>query len=231
MKFRHASLEKTYGFASHQRALKRPKRGAAHNGASQTLSGEPPGPMSDIPTKRLARSDRDLLIAHYRRLSSKDRRLRFGGPLSDSALIGYVERIDFDRDAVYGVYAPDLTLSGAAHVAATGESAEFGVSVLDEYRGRGVGSALFERAGIWARNHGIRTLFMHCLSENAVMMHIATKFGMRIVNSSGEADAYLELAPSTASTVVAELIHDRVALFDHALKTWRAATQRLWGAA
>jgi GNAT superfamily N-acetyltransferase len=184
------------------------------------------GPI--IATKRLSSINRRALVAHFRALSNEDRRLRFGAGLSDSALTAYVGRIEFGRDAVYGVYSNDLTLSGVAHVASGDDTAELGVSVLDGYRRHGIGSALFERAGIWACNHGARILFTHCLSENAVMMHIAKKSRMQIVSSSGEADAYLKLAPASVSTVTGEMLHDGTAVFDHALKSYVMATQRLW---
>ena len=39
-------------------------------------------------------------------------------PLNDFALSGYVARIDFERDALFGVTADDLHLIGAAHLGA-----------------------------------------------------------------------------------------------------------------
>jgi GNAT superfamily N-acetyltransferase len=139
-----------------------------------------------------------------------------------------VRGIDFLHDAVYGLYADDLVLSGVAHVIATGETAEFGLSVLEPYRRQGCGTALLERASTWARNHGVKILYTHCLTENAVMMHMAGKLRMRIVIDSGEADAYLSLSPGTVATATEEMMEDGVAMFDHALKTYAAVTQRLW---
>ncbi|MDR1279802.1 MAG: tRNA (adenosine(37)-N6)-threonylcarbamoyltransferase complex ATPase subunit type 1 TsaE, partial [Opitutaceae bacterium] len=40
-------------------------------------------------------------------------------------------------------------------------------------RGLGIGSKLFERAAIRSRNTQVTTLYIHCLSRNATMMHIA----------------------------------------------------------
>jgi GNAT superfamily N-acetyltransferase len=180
-----------------------------------------------IPVRQLDRTHRAAITAHLLTLAREDRRLRFGATLDDAAVRGYVERIDFERDAVFGVFADDLSLAGVAHVASAGAAAEFGVSVVPDVRGRGVGSALFARAGVHARTHHVRELYMHCLLENRTMMHIARKSGMRIVAESGEADAWLALPPAGIATVTEEFMAERIGLFDFALKQQRESARRL----
>jgi GNAT superfamily N-acetyltransferase len=180
-----------------------------------------------IPVRQLDRTHRPASVTHLLALDREDRRLRFGATLDDEALAGYVAGIDFERDAVFGVFTDDLALAGAAHVAAGGPSAEFGVSVVPTARGRGIGSALFARANLYARTHHIRAMFMHCLLENRTMMHIARKGGMRIVAESGEADAWLALPPAGVATVTEEFVSDRIGLFDFALKQGRESARRL----
>jgi hypothetical protein len=68
---------------------------------------------------------------------------------------------------------------------------------------------------------------MHCLSENSAMMRLAQRQGMRIVLASGEADAWLELAPADASSYFGEVFEQRVALFDYALKRQADAARRI----
>ena len=152
---------------------------------------------------------RAALLRHFLALDANDRRLRFGTPMGATALRTYVARIDFERDAVFGIFDEDLELVGVAHLARASEHAELGVSVLR------------------ARNWGMRTLYMHCLRENETMMYIARKQGMRIVTEQGEADAWLALAPADASTHFGEVFAQRVALFDYALKTQLAGARRL----
>jgi len=170
------------------------------------------------PTTRLHSADRGAVAAHLLALSSGDRRLRFGGPSSDDTVRDYVARIDFDRDAVFGFLAEDLSLGGAAHVAIVDGVAELGVSVLAAHRRRGIGSALVQRASDFARNHSIRTLLARCLTENAAMMHIARKSGMKIVTGRGAAEAHLQLPPPDARTIAADLLQECLALFDSNLK-------------
>jgi GNAT superfamily N-acetyltransferase len=176
----------------------------------------------DIHIRQLSPFDRGALEAHFLALDAEDRRLRFGAPLKDDGVRAYVARIDFARDAVFGVHDDALHLIGAAHVARSNQHAELGVSVLRAHRGRGVGGALLARAHMRARNWGVRELFMHCLTENDAMMRLAHRQRMRIVVDSGEADAWLKLPPADASSHFGEVFAERVALFDYALKQGRS---------
>ena len=180
-----------------------------------------------VPVKRLSGADRAALVAHFVQLGDEDRRLRFGSARGDDSLREYVESLDFDRDAVFGVFDDELALAGVAHVAISPESAELGVSVLPGARKRGIGTALFERANLFARTRYIRTMFTHCLTENRSMMRLARKAGMVIVTEAGEADARLELRPAGMTTIAREMMADRVALLDYAMKAQLTAARRL----
>jgi GNAT superfamily N-acetyltransferase len=177
-----------------------------------------------IIVRELSRFDYAVLEAHFLALDNADRRLRFGIPLGDASVRAYVARIHFVKDAVFGVSGDELSLLGVAHLARAADHAELGVSVLPGRRGLGIGAALLERAHLRARNWGLRTLFMHCLSQNGAMMHLARKQGMAIVTAQGEADATLALAPADASSHFGEVFAQRVALFDLALKMLTAGT-------
>ena len=184
-----------------------------------------------IVTRELGRQERPKLAVHLRALDAEDRRLRFGLPVSDETIREYVERIDFGRDVLFGVFDDELNLAGAAHLARAEGHAELGVSVLPAHRGRGIGGALLERAHTHARNWGIGTLFMHCLTENAAMMHLARKQGMRIAAASGEADAHLALPPASPASIAQAMLAERVGLFDYALKSQFDAARRLLASA
>jgi GNAT superfamily N-acetyltransferase len=176
----------------------------------------------NILVRELSRLDRASLAPHFLALQGEDRRLRFGAPLHDASVRAYVARINFERDAVFGVHDDALNVVGAAHLARAQGHAELGVSVLAPYRNGGIGAALLGRAHMRARNWGLRALFMHCLTENGAMMHLARKRQMRIVLEAGEADAWLELPPADAGSHFGEVFAERVALFDYALKQGRS---------
>jgi GNAT superfamily N-acetyltransferase len=175
--------------------------------------------------RQLTTADRERLVRHFVALGDDDRVLRFGQYASDHMIENYVRGMDFTNDVVFGVFDTALTLVGVGHLAYLpereadrGRTAEFGLSVLESARGTGVGSALFARAGIRCRNSGVTTLYMHCLTHNATMMHIAGKAGMDIRRDYGEADAYLELPPADSSTILGEMFEEQAAVFDYALK-------------
>lgn len=195
-----------------------------------------------VRVKELSERDRRRLLMHFLDLDENDRLLRFGSPLPDELITKYVQRMDFNRDTVFGVYDSKFKLVGVGHLAfaprealpavatATAKErvAEFGVSVSDSARGMGVGSKLFERAAIHCRNGDVDTLYMHCLASNQTMIHIAQKAGMEIFRDHGEADAYLKLMPASPGSVLKEAVQEQVASFDYAIKAnTRAANKWL----
>jgi len=180
------------------------------------------------PIKELGEGERPLYQAHLLSLGEQDRYLRFGSPLSDTAIERYVAQIDFATNTLFGVFDDTLELAATGHFAPIpdrsdeGEehnrAAEFGLSVNANARGKGLGTALFLRAAAHARNLGIGMLFMHCLSENRAMMRIARKAGMEIQQTHGEADAYLTLQPGDMASAIEEGVQRQIALFDFAVK-------------
>ncbi|MFL9944013.1 GNAT family N-acetyltransferase [Paraburkholderia graminis] len=182
--------------------------------------------------RELTAVDRERLLTHFLALDEDDRLLRFGQVVPDHVIENYVRAIDFKSDTVFGVFDDQLQLTGVGHLAylpAEGDkrTAEFGVSVLESVRGQGIGSRLFERAAIRSRNTHVTALYMHCLSRNSTMMHIAKKAGMKIEYAYGEADAYLTLPPADQTSIITEMLQEQAAVFDYALKRQARRTSRL----
>ena len=169
--------------------------------------------------KQLSGRERRKLTAHFLSLPPEDIYLRFGHALSAAAKSDYVEYIDFERDAVFGVYGNNLELIGVAHLAPTGETAELGISVLRGHRGRGVGAAIFSRAIAHARNLNLDSFFVHFLAENLVMRRLARKLGLISVTRGADSDASIALPPGNAGTLWSEWLDDAIALYDYSLKS------------
>ena len=207
--------------------------------------GRPAGrkPRRAVRVKQLEERDRRRMLRHFLALDDSDRLLRFGTVLPDEQVEAYVARIDLTRDAVYGVHNRVFRLVAVGHLAfapkekipAAGAAttkdrvAEFGVSVSSSARALGIGSKLFERAAIHCRNSDVDTLYMHCLSSNQTMMHIAKKAGMEIQRDHGEADAYLRLPPASPGTMLQEAIEEQVATLDYNLKANKRFAEKLFG--
>lgn len=199
-----------------------------------------------IRVRALSERDRRPVLDHFLALDEHERLMRFGSVLPDERVTRYVQRLDFNRDAVFGVYDDSLVLLGVGHLAfapreafpqlgqVTSKSrvAEFGMSVLARGRGIGIGSRLFERAAARCRNEGVDALYVHCLASSRIMMHIARKAGMEIHREHGEADAFLTLPPAGARSALKEAVEEQLASFDYSSKvhkaafTWRAGVPR-----
>lgn len=175
--------------------------------------------VKTVPVLQLSEANREAMKRHFLALDAEDLRLRFEHVISEVTLMKYVDAIDFGRDAVFGVFDDALELAGVAHLGLRDEVAEFGVSVVPGHRGEGIGTALYRRAYEYSRNHRIDTLFVHCLKENAAMMHIARKAGMEIVLDAAEVEAHLRVPPGDPVSYTEEFLDDRVGLFDLALKS------------
>ena len=161
-----------------------------------------------VAIERLDEGIRAGLSAHFLALPARDLCLRFGRALAPGVILAYVDRIDFDRDAVFGVRDERRGLIGVAHVAFEDDLAEVGLSVLPEHRSRGIASALFERASAHVRNRSVRKLVMRYLWTNAPIMRIAQRFGMKVVANAGEADARLVLPPPSLASRAGEILAD-----------------------
>src|SRR6218665_2498040 len=97
--------------------------------------------------------------------------------------------------------------------------AEFGVSVLPSARGRGLGTQLFGRAVMHARNEGVRMVFIHALSDNQAMLKIARNAGASVRRDGAQSEAYLQIPPANLDTRMAEIVEQQFAEFDYQYKT------------
>ncbi len=193
--------------------------GAAGNAHPESRVAGDPGAGPAVIHKLVA-FQRRRIADHLMRLSTADRRLRFGMCLSDEAVRRYVERIDFVRDEVFGIFGDGLTLIAVAHLAfdPAHACAEIGLSVDRDCRGRGYGHALLQHGRLHAIGRGCRTLYMHFLSENGAIRHLAAKAGLRVVMAQGEADAMLVLPDRRHDDMAREPARERVALADCRLR-------------
>jgi len=132
---------------------------------AMTPNQSPTMEKQNIRVKELSERDRRRLLMHFLALGDDDRLLRFGGVLPNELITRYVQKLDFARDTIFGVFNDNLELVGVGHLAFAPREAvpvirdatlkariaEFGVSVSASARGIGIGSRLFERAAIHCR--------------------------------------------------------------------------------
>lgn len=187
------------------------------------LEQDADGSTTWVPIRPLAPRHKPKILAHLLQLSEQDRYLRFGYAANDEQIARYVEQINFERDEVFGIFNRRLELAAMAHLAYSVDPkwstcAEFGVSVTAHYRGRKLGSRLFDRAVYQARNQGVHMLFIHALSENAAMLRIARNAGARVEREGSESEAYLSLPQATLDTHLTAMVEDQIAEVDYRIK-------------
>jgi GNAT superfamily N-acetyltransferase len=140
-------------------------------------------------------ANREAIARHLLALDADDRYRRFGQIVDDAVILRHVARIDFRRDvvlvAVGAAGGIDVEVLGLAHVALDPPVAEFGLSVLAGWRGRGFGRRLFIGA-IWASTAaGVDSV--SCVAGNPAVLDMARAAGLGIRLSSGEPRATLSL--------------------------------------
>ncbi len=176
------------------------------------------------PVRTLGSRHRERVAAHLLALDDEDRQRRFGHLASDERIRHYAQQIDFERDQVFGVFDRRLRLVAMVHLAfeaaaaAVEDAVEFGISVLPQARGRGLGSLLFEHAATHARNRGRSTMLIHLARDNAAMLAIVRRAGAVLSYDGHEALARLALPADTLGSQIAELLSHQAAEFDYRLK-------------
>ena len=169
--------------------------------------------------RKLNKLDIEKVIDHLVSLQGEERRLRFGGVVTDDYIKSYVEKsFEDDVSQWFGCDSHNEVVA-ACHVAIYNSDAELGCSVSKEFRGQGLAQQMFDRAIVYLRAKGITDVYMHCLSENQVMKHIATKNDMAVVSCCGETDAHVEVAPATPITYYRDSVLDRIAIYDMLIRS------------
>ena len=184
----------------------------------------PRDPAAIVPIRAIGARYREQIAQHLLALSERDRYLRFGYAASDEQIRRYADGLNFERDRLFGIFNRKLELIAVAHLAYPTDMsqagfAEFGVSVAGHTRGRGYGTRLFERAAIHAVNDGVKTLYIHALSENTAMLRIARNAGAEVERSGSESEAHLKLPEASFRSRLDELLSDQVGQMDYLLKT------------
>jgi GNAT superfamily N-acetyltransferase len=163
------------------------------------------------------------IARHLYGLNLHDRYLRFGYAATDEQIGRYVEGMNFVRDEIYGVFNRRLELVAMAHLAFSidpqwSTCAEFGVSVLFQSRGKGLGGKLFDHAVVHARNEAVHMLFIHALSENSAMLRIAKSAGARVERDGSESEAYLQLPAANLDSQVTQIVNEQMSEVDYQVK-------------
>jgi RimJ/RimL family protein N-acetyltransferase len=144
--------------------------------------------------------DKPALAGFFRRLSEESRRRRFLAPKPKLSAreLAFLTEVDHDRHVALVALDREGAIVGVARYAAwpdRPDRAEIAFAVVDEWHGRGLGSALADRLVDHARRSGLTALTASTLNENAAAHALLRRLGFTHVrSSSGVADYELALA-------------------------------------
>ena len=179
-----------------------------------------------IPRKLINDVDKKNLLLHFTRdITGDDRRLRFGATISDEAIGSYISKTfnnygSNDMWFIIDVQTPDCfdrKVVASCHTSYDEKTntAEIGLTVSPDYRNQKIGQELFIRGITWARMKGAETIFMHCLSENMAIQHIARKGGMTIVTiDPAEKESSITVKKNPVVAGFEDTIFEQMAVYD-----------------
>ena len=166
--------------------------------------------------RKLWRQDAEALSAHLLRLDAEQRGFRFGRAVADEWVVRYSADTDWMRSLILGCWIGG-ELRGVGELRALdrpwrSRSAEAALSVERPFEARGIGTELFHRALVIARNRGIERLYMLCQAENDRVQRIVRKLRPRLLVAGDQIECEIDLRPADALSIAAEICDDGCAL-------------------
>ena len=137
--------------------------------------------------------DRADLVRGFEKLSLGSRRFRFLSPIRKLSEYQLRSLIDVDNlnHVALGVKdigrrgKPGIAVARFVRLEAEPQTAEFAITVIDEYQNRGLGTMLLEILMRVARDHGIEVLRGFLLDDNLAIIRLLERFGASIKRESG----------------------------------------------
>ena len=129
-------------------------------------------------------ADADLYPAFLQKMHPEDMRRRFLAPITTISrpLLVRLTQLDYDRDIAFVALDQASQLAGIVRYSADPDhrSAEYGVLVRSDLKGRGLGIALMRRLIEYARKEGLAELYGAILPDNERMLRICRELGFSI---------------------------------------------------
>jgi GNAT superfamily N-acetyltransferase len=158
--------------------------------------------------------DRELLLRAFERLSAESRYLRFLAPMPEmtESMMRYLLSIDHhDHEAIIALDEHDGEGVGVARYVRRRERpevAELAVTVVDDWQGRGLGTALMDVIAARAREEGITAFAAMMLASNQPMMSLLEHLSeVRVVDrESGTVEIEVPIPPIGLSPALRQLL-------------------------
>jgi RimJ/RimL family protein N-acetyltransferase len=183
-----------------------------------------------IPTCFLGITDYELYGAWLREQSQETLTTYFGIAVDATYINHLIDGIVSNPEEHYFLIAVQgTTWAGVIHMARISEhEMEFGVMVAEQFRNQGIADQLMSEAIVWIRNRGFDTLYLHCVSWNRAMKHLAHKHGLFIQEDHGDSDVRSHIPPASVISYAREAATHNRNLFVRGLQqVWRPFNELL----
>lgn len=141
---------------------------------------------------------------HLKNLTVGDKISRFGYQASDHAIDQMILNMCYHPSEHELWYArTEDQRVGWGHLAKNSDGSwELAVSVQHDYQRQGIGNQIITEMLAFSKFHQITEIFMHCIEDNRVIQHLATKNNMKTrYRGSGERTASIEVPAPNAFEV------------------------------
>ena len=167
---------------------------------------------------------------HLKNLTDEDKISRFGYLATDHIIDQLILNMCYHPSEHELWYArTDDTRVGWGHLARNPDNSwELAVSVDKDYQRKGIGNKLIAEMLEFAKFHQISEIYMHCIEDNRVIQHLASKHELKTKeHGSGERTAALSVPEPTFIEANAQLWKEQKEILNEMGKLRKRLTN-LW---
>lgn len=153
---------------------------------------------------------------HLKALEPEDKISRFGYPASDHSIDQMILSMCYNpKDHELWYARDDGDRVGWGHMARNADDSwELAVSVSKDYQRQGIGNMLITEMLTWAKFHKISEVYMHCIENNRVIQHLASKNELKTRSrGDGERTAAIEVPQPSFLEANAQLWKEQKEIF------------------
>ena len=167
---------------------------------------------------------------HLKNLTEEDRYSRFGYKASDYNIDQLILNMCYNpKDHELWFARNDEQRVGWGHMAKNQDGSwELAVSVDKEYQRQGIANDLMTEMLIWAKFHHISEVYMHCIENNKVIQHLATKHELKTKErGDGERTAAIAIPEPSFYESNSQLLKEQAEIVNEITKL-RTKLATLW---
>lgn len=166
---------------------------------------------------------------HLKGLSESDRYTRFCYNIKDENIDQFILGILYNSDSHHLFIAiQDNKIIGFGHLARADVDWELAVSVDGANQGQGVADRLIDFMIDWGTTRGVHSVFMHCITQNTKIQHLARKHGLRMIERDGsEVTSKVDLPLPTPLDYTTDFLREQRALLEQMAEIQRRLLSNL----